>query len=453
LPVTHTVANRREYPRILVLDDNEGFADRVNREGDLTGTVRVISDLSEVDQSEWDALFTTSEYLTERGGLHVARTYSRVAEHLYIFNVLPSKKFGNYGTLDRVKPLHQTGDPVTLRIQWEVAGHEVSVRSGLDRELRESIIQAVESRHSQSGLMNPSDVPEGVNLDSFAIGPRGLVLAGSLDMPGRGEVWFVPYEVNTLRPWITAALVNWRRRDSKKFPGIPEWWASPEWYSAAETTIAGKIADEEARFEEVKTKFEATLKELESELESAREVATSGARQLLSGQDDPLQEAIRDALEELGFTVRDMDLEWDEKERREDFRISDSDDPQWLVLGEATGVRGNAKGGKITALQGYVTKFVFEEKPENIPGQWYLLNREIEKDPYVRSTILREDEILPFAAEKGLILDTTALYVFLRHAIDQPGHKPAIRKYLRTSTGLLGLSDALQWIQDNPENG
>jgi len=376
-----------------------------------------------------------------------------VAEHLYIFNVLPSEKIGNSGTLDRVTSLHLNGDSVTLRTTWGVAGHEVAVRSGLDRELRKSIIQAVEGRHSQSGLMNPSDVPDGVNLDRFAIGPRGLVLAGSLDMPGRGEVWFVSSDVSTLRPWITAALASWRRRDSKKFPGIPAWWASPEWYSAPEVTIAMKIADEEARFEAFKTNFDATLEELGSELESAREVATSGVRQLLSGQDDPLQNAIRDALEELGFTVRDMDLEWDESERREDFRISDSDDPQWLVLGEATGVRGNAKGGKITALQGYVTKFVFEENPENIPGQWYLLNREIEKDPYVRSTILREDEIRPFAAGKGLIFDTTALYVFLRHAIDEPGHKPAIRKYLRTSTGLVGLSDALQWIRLSAENG
>lgn len=451
MPVTHAVANRREYPRILILDDSEGFAERVNGEVDLPGTVRVIADLAEVDQNEWDALITNSEHLMVSGGLGTPRSYSRVAEHLYIFNVLPSTKYGSYGTLDRVKALHQTEDPVTLSLRWGVAGHEVSVRQGLDRELHESLIQAAESRPSQTGLMNPGDVPEGVNLDSFAIGPQGLVLAGTLDMPGRGEVWFVPSEVSTLRPWITAAFVNWRRRDSKKFPGVPEWWASPEWYSAGETAIAGKIADETSRFEEVKTDFEAALKALESELVAAREVASSGSRQLLSGQDDPLQDAIRVALGELGFTVRDMDLEWDEKERREDFRISDSDDPQWLVLGEATGVRGNAKGGKITALQGYVTKFVFEEKPVSIPGQWYLLNREIEKDPYVRSTILREDEILPFAAEKGLILDTTALYVLLRHAIDHPGHKPAVREYLRTSLGLLTLSDALHWIQDNHE--
>ena len=145
--------------------------------------------------------------------------------------------------------------------------------------------------------------------------------------------------------------------------------------------------------------------------------------------------------------MRDMDLEWDDKERREDFRITDPDDPRWLVLGDATGVRGNAKGGKMAVLQGYVTKYVFDETPSNIPGMWYLLNREIEKDPNIRSTILRADEIEPFAAQQGLVLDTTALYVLLRHAHDEPNDRPAIREYLRTFVGLLGLSEALKWLE------
>lgn len=452
LSIPHVIANRREHPRILILDNGEGFAARVQEEVSLPGTVKIISGVTEVDQSEWDALITRRDYqtvqhLTGAGGVR----YGRLDEHLYIFRVLPSSRYGNDGVLDRVAGLNSTEQAVVLRLRWGVAGHEIAVQQGFDRELKESIIEAVEGRDSQSGLEDPSELPAGVELNKFAVGPKGLVLAGSLSAPNRGDVWFVSEDVASLGPWITAAFASWRQKDSKKFPGIPDWWASPDWYSVPESAIAAEIDEETAAFEDARVKFESSLLHLESKLSLAREAATAGSRQLLRGQDDALQNAVRDALEELGFGVRDMDLEWDDKERREDFRITDPDDPHWLVLGDATGVKGNAKGGKMAVLQGYVTKYVFDEKPDSIPGMWYLLNREIEKDPTVRSTILRTDEIAPFAAQRGLIFDTTALYVLLRHAQQQPEDKPVIREFLRTSVGLVGLSDALAWISARKE--
>ena len=42
---THAIANRREHPRTLILDGQGEFADRVQREVDLPGTVKVIDDL------------------------------------------------------------------------------------------------------------------------------------------------------------------------------------------------------------------------------------------------------------------------------------------------------------------------------------------------------------------------------------------------------------------------
>lgn len=448
MSATHTIANRREHPRTLILDDGWGFAERVQQEVALPGTVKVVTGFEGVDQSEWDALILNGEYLNRNTSSRALRiTYQRVADHLYIFKVLPKSRHGNYGILDRVSGLNNADADVDLALRWEIPGHEIAIKTGIDRELRSSLIEAAESRDAQCGLSNPGDVPAGVDLDAFAVGPQDIVLAGTLNAPKRGEVWFVPSEVSTLGPWITAAFASWRRRAPKKFPGVPDWWASSEWHSAAESAIARKIAEETSTFEKAKAKFETIRSQLESELDKAREEATAGSRQLLRGQDDALQDAVRDALEELGFEVRDMDLEWENKERREDFRITDPDDPQWLVLGDATGVSGNAKGGKMAVLQGYVTKYVFDEKPDSIPGMWYLLNREIDKDPNVRSTILRADEIEPFAAQQGLILDTTALYVLLRHAHDQPEDGSSIREYLRTSVGLVGLPDAVKWIE------
>lgn len=447
LPTSHQVANRREHPRILILDDAWGFAARVNREANLPGHVEVVSSLASVAQDEWDALILRGEYQdVNTWNAFDGPTYSRVDDHLYIFKVLPDGRHGNFGFLDRVRGLNTSDDPVDLHLSWEVPGREISIKQGLDRELRESLIEVADNRSGQSGLSNPKDVPVGVELDAFAVGPKGVVLAGVLAVPKRGEVWFVPDEVKTFGPWLNAAFASWRRRDAKKFPGVPDWWASTEWYSVEETSVAQRIADETATFEKAKAEYESAISALELEMEDARNRASAGSRQLLRGQDDLLQDAVRDALTKLGFAVRDMDLEWADRERREDFRITDPNDPEWMVLGDATGVTGNAKGGKIVVLQGYVTKYLHEESPKKIPGMWYLLNREIEKDPAVRSTILRADEIEPFASQQGLILDTTALFVLLRYAQTWPSEKQAIRRYLRDSFGLVSLPEALNWV-------
>lgn len=447
----HTVVNRREHPRILIINDNQDFAERVMRDVELPGTVKVIWNLDEVDQSEWDAVFLSELYnngipsAAPSRGAAPSRRYSRtVADHLYVFLVLP--EFGHNGVLDQVKGLNDNEEPIRLRLRWNVPGHEVRAKQGLHRELQNSLLVAVESRDTQSGLPQPDELPTGVELDSFAIGPQKLVLAGSVKAPDRGEVWFVPNAVSDLAPWVTAAFQSWRRSDALKFPGLPDWWNAREWHSADESVIAERIDQETAEFEAARAKYESATTTLQTELETARAKATGGVRQLLRGQDDALQEAVGVALTELGFNVRDMDLEWNEKERREDFRITDDQAPGWLVLGDATGVRGNAKGSKIATLRGYVTKYVFEEKPDKLPGMWFLLNREIDRDPNTRSTILRSDEVEPFAADQGLILDTTALFVLLRHAERHPDDKPAIRDYLRGASGLVDLANARAWL-------
>ncbi len=406
----------------------------------------MVSNLNSVDQDEWDALIIKGAYIwSSSNNVFSGPSYTRVADHLYIFRVLPEVR-PQTGALDRVTGLNETEEAVTLPLRWGIPGQEISLKPGLDRDLSSALIKVADTRTSQSGLETPAELPSGVELDPFASGPRGIVLAGKLNAPKRGEVWFVPIEVETLGPWIKAAFASWRRQDPKKFPGEPDWWASSDWYTTREAAVAQQISEKKEAFEKVKADHEVAIAALESELEDAQEEASISSRLLLRGQDDPLQNAVGAALGELGFQVRDMDLEWEPKERREDFRITDPDDADWMVLGDATGVTGNAKGGKMAVLQSYVTKYVHEEKPEKIPGMWYLLNREIERDPMQRSTILRTDEIQPFAALQGLILDTTALFVLLRHAQTWPDAKPAIREYLRTSVGLIALTNAMEWI-------
>ena len=73
---SHPIANRREHPRILILDDKSGFAARVRGDIELPGTVKVVTDLQEVDQAEWDALVTNGDYQNVNFSAHVESVMS-----------------------------------------------------------------------------------------------------------------------------------------------------------------------------------------------------------------------------------------------------------------------------------------------------------------------------------------------------------------------------------------
>ena len=126
---------------------------------------------------------------------------------------------------------------------------------------------------------------------------------------------------------------------------------------------------------------------------AASEEALEGRKRLLSTQDEPLQRAVFEGLIDLGFDVQDMDLVWEERQHREDYRITDPDVPGWLVIGDATGVATGAKGSKIATVIGYVTKYAIEEKPDSPPSVWVLVNHLIDRDPDTRGDIYRADDL------------------------------------------------------------
>jgi hypothetical protein len=65
-------------------------------------------------------------------------------------------------------------------------------------------------------------------------------------------------------------------------------------------------------------------------------LADEGTRRILTSDGDELVEAVTTVLEDLGFTVRDMDDHHDERTgaKLEDLRVEDPSDADWLTLVE-----------------------------------------------------------------------------------------------------------------------
>jgi hypothetical protein len=78
---------------------------------------------------------------------------------------------------------------------------------------------------------------------------------------------------------------------------VQDWWASPEWYSTEENVVAEKMDKATRKYEAATAEYEKGVALLGKDLEEARKAATAGQRQLLRGQNDPLQEAVRSAAE------------------------------------------------------------------------------------------------------------------------------------------------------------
>ena len=149
----------------------------------------------------------------------------------------------------------------------------------------------------------------------------------------------------------------------------------------------------------------------------SREAAAAGAFRLLTAGDDPLAEAVRNALMDIGFSVRDMDKEWPSNDRLEDFRVSPPEDPAWIALVEVKGyLRSRGKAEDLMSLSGrFARRFRDTEKREP-SAYWYVVNHEMGTDPDARKELFdgSEGELRAFANEGGLAIDTRHLFALWR---------------------------------------
>lgn len=445
--------NELPRPRVLVEIGQEGLRESVIAAlKGFAASVRLVESRADVNQGEWDAVVTTEALSTVRASTS-GRKHSRAyASHLQAFVLhAPDKRFIDFAS--------DSEDSILYAVEnHEVVGTAAylppDVSEALASLARTQLLPLTKGRHRQSGIrpVNPVAAHWPVaNNDTFEpimSGPDGLSYAARYLRTRMTSAWVIPHDVADLRPWFESAFADWHALNPAVFPGSPDWIESPEWFSVEESALALRIQREAQSFEEARAQHEASLQRLEAEMSDLRAATAAGDRLLLSGQGDPLQDEVLAALRELGFDVEDMDEVWNERERREDYRVRDAADPEWMVIADATGTTKGVKGAKLMTVQRFVTKWVAENPGQPIPGYWVIANHFSETAPAQRrKDLIRGDELAAARLDGGLVVDTVALFHLLRAVRTDPSRRRAAREQLRQASGQYTASDALAWVE------
>jgi hypothetical protein len=337
-----------------------------------------------------------------------------------------------------------------------VVGRHLTEVKGLGQRLQDLVKQAlvpvVEAREDHFGL-RPLGTTDG-NIDAppvrpFLLGPDDLILAGSWQRNDKATLWVVPADLPDLLPWVIAALREWHHVNPERFPVLPDWHDAAQWRSAEEVLLWSELDEFEGALKAEVDRLLGERKQRLDAIEQAKVRANAFERALLTAQDTPLADAVAEGLRALGFDVRDMDAEAEPGKFKEDYRITDPADGEWIALGEA---KGFTKGVSEVGMQSLArwAGFYVQETGTFPSARWYIANHMLRQDPATRPEPLhgRDDVVEVFAADHGLVIDTRALFALVRYAQDNPDRREALRAWLRTQTGVLRIADAQAWISD-----
>ncbi len=261
------------------------------------------------------------------------------------------------------------------------------------------------------------------HLDPFlsaAVGPLAGVVrrAGSEDRASAEPEFIVFVEpVEAPGKWVKAALHRWSR-ESPDLKPIFDWSADPDWMSPEEIQADARLSELRADHAQLVDKFGVEEKQLEVDLAAIRTSTGASWRGLLTTQGDTLVQHVIEALDELGFGVRDMDAERSGSTLLEDLRLDVPSFEAWECIVEVRGYgRGGAKTGDLIRLERMAQ--LFENETGRPPeARWYIINQNLDKSPVDRPVPFatnREDVDL-FAEVNGLVIDTREL-LRLRRAV------------------------------------
>jgi hypothetical protein len=456
------VVNVLEKPRILCLVTNPSNYEWVER---LPGTHKFIRSIGQVDPMEWDAVITDQSVTVVPGEPWLSGAHWRdYAEHIFpdhmmIFFVFPVADWFSVEKILNIGPsiTPEDGGSSDIQLEGSVAGREVRVVSNLPELIKDiiktSLIPVVNLRHSQVGFIRTGDqtlAKSGLKaFHPFLVGPQNCILAGSFEKLSGSSVWVVPNDLPNISEWFDLALSEWHSINAKNFPGIGAWQTSLAWFTKEERAIEKEILRTQKELADSEREFHLKLDQYYAARQGISDQASLGRKRLLWAQDSALQEAVLEALSDIGFEVEDMDPKWADREFREDYRVRDPDDEDWMVIADATGVTTGAKGSKIASVIGYVTKYVIEESPKTAPGIWILVNHLIERDPDSRGELYRGDDIGVLISQSGLAISTSGLFVLVEAVSGNETNSRALRAWLRSSFGQITLDMARAWLVEN----
>lgn len=464
------IVNEQPRPRVLVTGFREDQTAAVAAvAANVAPTVTVELYLPNVDLSEYDCVITGDDYLQVEPDTHPQEEQyhggyadpplwwkwrQKFPAHISIFRILMDLQ--SVGPLADLKPSEGAGESLgheAIYLDSHVPGRHIRYAQGLPAELTELVKRhlapaaQVRKDHITMSVRRPTEDRDQASVtdeDSFRLrpllyGPSDEILAATYERSTEASVWLLPLDLlGDLRSWLVAAFREWHDLYPKRFPAVADWTHSMDWATPAESRLMDQLQDADDTLEKARAEHEATVAALEEALSSARESGDDYERALLTATGTPLEAAVSRALSELGFEVQNMDDVWPEDARREDYRITDPDEPGWLALGEAKGFTKGVSESGIINLMKYAALYASEQK--QTPGhQWYIANHFRREDPATRQRALngRDDVIEAFSSADGLLIDTRELFAVLMEARRRPECGAEIRAAMRAQTGRL----------------
>ncbi len=188
-------------------------------------------------------------------------------------------------------------------------------------------------------------------------------------------------EVVDLAGWFRAYLADVHENDRPSVPVAPPRLSQPsDWYTPEERGLRDRIEKADRELENLHIR----RAELEVELSAAGQRAEEGVRRILWLDGDELVAAAGEILDNLGFTVRDMDAELEPgQQKREDLRLTLSEEASWEAIVEVKGYTNGTKTSDSRQVREQRERYIKEEKREPDLTLW-LCNPDRETDPSSR---------------------------------------------------------------------
>lgn len=262
-----------------------------------------------------------------------------------------------------------------------------------------------------------------------------------------GLAWF-PNDVEDRVGCVRSVLLHWAGMDPEAFPGVADWESKSEWATRQELEIMTKLDLLREERQRALNEFLAREVQYSSELVRLQEDARLKSRRLLTEQDDELVAAVKEAFEDFGFDVKDMDAALPASaSKKEDLRVS-VPHTDWEALVEVKGYERSAgKANDLLQLRRHETFYALECKKQ--PSKlFYVVNGEFGLPPDHRRRVLQgsDDHIELFAQDGGLVVGTVDLFR-LHRDLGVKISKEEARVLLMGSSGVFSYPLTLSAIQ------
>ncbi|MBO0611094.1 hypothetical protein [Myceligenerans salitolerans] len=258
------------------------------------------------------------------------------------------------------------------------------------------------------------------------------------DQPEGGMVLALPAIPTEVAPWLRWFLDIARKVTPEAFPVHADWQEDPRWGPPGLQDVLAERSALQAERLRLLAELDQRAEALDAKVADEMAAAETGIWRLLTKQHEEFEDAVGDALEELGFAVeRRNAVIPDGQPKYEDLRISDPSEPGWVALAECKGLTKGAKAGAVRQLSTRpVHAFVLEQKraPDAL---YYIVNHTISTPPPDRPEPLDADAptISLLAEQGGAVIDSRALLQAQITALLDPQAKPKLRAAMRESRG------------------